>query len=136
MTHTLGITIPHEARRFGYRERKPEGVTNDMRIFDLHAFSHRRRSIDISRQSPRRISSREMAMTIPQRSSGIFRSPAYATANTLPSLAKLALSEPGRSWIPLWRTPLLRPLVSSPTSSGRSTTMMRDRKSTRLNSSN
>jgi len=50
---------------------------------------------------------------------------AYATAKALPSLANRALSEPGCSWIPLCRTPLLRPLVSSATLSCRSTVMIR-----------
>ena len=39
---------------------------------------------------------------------------AYETANALPSRASCPFSEHGCSWIPLWSTPLLRPLVSSP----------------------
>ena len=39
---------------------------------------------------------------------------AYDTANALPSRASRAFSELGCSWIPLWSTPLLRLLVSSP----------------------
>ena len=119
------MTMPQKAERFGSHARKPAAVTNDMRMFDLHAFSHRRRSIDASRHRPRRMSSREMAMTIPLRSSGIFRCSAYATARALPSRDNRALSDPGCSWMPLCSTPLLRALVSWPGRSCRSSTMMR-----------
>jgi len=125
MTHTLGMTIPHEARRCGSHALKPDDVTKDIRIFDLHAFIQSRRSMDISRQRPRRISSRAMAITMPLRSRGMWCRTAYVSAKALPSCANRAFSEPGRSWMPLWSTPLLRPLVSAPARSCRSTTIMR-----------
>ena len=131
MTHTLGMTIPQEARRLGSHARKPDEVTKDIRIFDRQAFNHNRRSIEISRHRPRRISSREMATTMPLRSRGRRCRAAYASAKALPSRAKRALSEPGCSWIPLWSTPLLRPLVSSPARACRSTTMIRSGRSQR-----
>ena len=125
MTHTLGMTIPQDARRFGSNARKPDGLRNDIRIFDLHALTQSRRSIEISRQRPRRISSLETAMTMPLRSRGMFLRTAYATAKALPSRANRAFKEPACSWMPLCRTPLLRPLVSSPAPACCSTTMMR-----------
>lgn len=51
---------------------------------------------------------------------------AYVKAKALPSRANRAFSEPARSWIPLWSTPLLRPLVSSPAVSCCSTTRIRN----------
>ena len=114
MTETLGMTIPQQARRFGSHARNPDGVTNDTRMFVLQALTNSRRSVDTSRQRPRRTSSHEMAMTIPVLSSGMPCSNAYETASALPSRASCPFSEQGCSWIPLWSTPLLRPLVSSP----------------------
>lgn len=83
----------------------------------LQALNHSHRSVDISRHKPRRISSREMAMTIPVLSSGMSCCNAYETASALPSRASSPFSERGCSWIPLCSTPLLRLLVSLPTPS-------------------
>jgi len=119
------MMIPQEAWTLGSHVRKPADVTNDRRILDLQAFSHRRLRTEISRHRPRRMSSREITIVIPVRSRGIFRRSAYAQAKALPSRANRAFSEPGYSWMPLWSTPLLRPLVSSPAAPCCSRTMMR-----------
>ena len=92
----------------GHHERR-------LGMFVFQALTHSRRSMDTSRQRPRRTSSHEMAMTIPVLSSGMPCCNAYETANALPSRASRPFSEHGCSWIPLWSTPLFRPLVSSPT---------------------
>lgn len=95
-------------------------------VFVLQALNHSRRNVDNSRQRPRRMSSHEMAMTIPVLSSGIPCCDAYETASALPSRASRSFSEKGRSWMPLCNTPLLRPLASSPTPSFFSSTMIRE----------
>src|SRR5574341_1184670 len=125
MTQTLGIMMPQLARRFGSHARNPDGVTNDTRMFVFQAFTHRRRSVDNSRQRPRRTSSYATAMTIPVLSSGMPCSNAYETASALPFRASCPFSVRGCSWIPLWSTPLLRLLVSSPALSCCSRTMTR-----------
>ncbi len=125
MTETLGMTIPQQACRFGSQARNPEGVMNLTRVFVLQALNHRRCSIETSRHRPRRMSSRAMAMTMPVLSSGMPFCAAYETASALPSRASRSFSENGRSWMPLWSTPLLRPLVTSPTRSCCSRTTMR-----------
>lgn len=83
-------------------------------VFVLQALNHNRHSMDMSRQRPRRISSRATAMIMPVLSSGTSCSRAYAVAAQHPSEANRSFSDNGTSWMPLWRTPLLRPLVSSP----------------------
>jgi hypothetical protein len=89
-------------------------VRNETRMFDFQALTHSRRSEDTSRHRPPRTSCHENAMTIPDFSKGMPRWTAYETANALPSRASRAFREWGCSWIPLWRTPLLRLLVSWP----------------------
>src|SRR5262245_8247468 len=125
MTETLGMIIPQQAWRFGSQARNPDGVTNDTRVFVFQALTNSRRSADTSRQRPRRISSHEMAMTIPDLRRGMPCSDAYETASALPSRASCPFSDRGCSWIPLWSTPLLRPLVSSATRSCSSITTTR-----------
>src|SRR5438309_6487534 len=79
MIETLGMTIPQQARRFGSHARNPDGVKNDTWIFVFQALTNSRRSVETSRQRPRRTSSHEMAMTIPVLSRGMPCSHAYET---------------------------------------------------------
>src|SRR5215510_880868 len=115
MTEMLGMTTPQQVRRCGSHARNPVGVTNEIRMFVFQALALSRHNVDNSRQRPRRTSSHETAMTIPVLRSGMSCCNAYETASVLPSRASRPFSEEGCSWIPLWSTPLLRPLVSSPT---------------------
>lgn len=119
------MTIPQQARRCGSQVRSPEEVTNVTFVLVFHALNHKRRSEAASFQRPRRISSQATAMIMPVLSSGRPRSVAYETAKALPSWANRAFNEDGFSWMPVWRTPLLRPLVSMPAVWFRSRTMMR-----------
>src|SRR5512147_2038069 len=125
MTETPGMTIPQQAWRFGSQVRSPEEVTNVTRVPVFHALNHSRRSEEASFQSPRRRSSQATAMIMPVLSSGMPRVAAYETARALPSWANRAFKECGFSWMPLWSTPLLRPLVSIPAAWFRSRTIMR-----------
>src|SRR5690348_12478249 len=125
MTHTLGMTMPPQVWRCGSHARNPLGVTTDTWMFAFQALTHSRRNVESSRHRPRRTSSHEMAMTIPVLSKGMSCCNAYEIANALPSRASCPFSERGCSWIPLWRTPLLRLLVSSPALSRCSRTAMR-----------
>ena len=98
---------------------------NLTRVCVLQALNHNRLNMDASRHRPRRISSRVMAMIIPVLSNGTSCRSAYASADRQPSRASRSFSEKGASWMPLWSTPLLRPLVSSPGCSFRSRTRRR-----------
>lgn len=119
------MKIPQQARRCGSQVWSPEEVTNVTRVPVFHALNHSRRSEEASFQRPRRMSSQATAMIMPVLSSGMPRSVAYETARALPSWANRAFKECGFSWMPLWSTPLLRPLVSIPAAWFRSKTIMR-----------
>src|SRR5688572_5918260 len=125
MTQTLGMMRPAQLRRFGSNAASLRGVSKDTRMSDFQALAHSRRSEDTSRHRPRWMSCHEKAMIIPVLSKGMPRWTAYDTAMALPSRASRAFSERGCSWIPLWRTPLLRLLVSSPSCFRCSTTTTR-----------
>ena len=119
------MTIPQQAWRLGSQARSLEAVTNVTRVPVFHALNHSRRSEEASFQRPRRMSSHATAMIMPVLSSGMPRSVAYETARALPSWANRAFNECGFSWMPLWSTPLLRPLVSNPADWFRSRTIIR-----------
>ena len=114
MTQTLGMRRPAQPLKLGSNALSLCGVRNETWMLDFQALAQSRRREDTSRHRPRRTSCHENAMTIPDFSKGMPRWTAYATANALPSRASRAFSELGFSWIPLWRTPLLRLLVSWP----------------------